>query len=95
MRLELFNKILTKDIAYYDKTKSGELLSRLGSDIATIKSVCSDNLSMIIRNFFQFLGSLIFLWLLSWKLTLLIIVLTPIISFGLLFLFKYIGKQEK
>ena len=61
MRQELFDKIIEKDVSYYDKTKTGELLSRLGNDIATVYSVCSDNLSMIVRNFLQFLGSLLFL----------------------------------
>ena len=95
MRQELFDKIIEKDVSYYDKTKTGELLSRLGNDIATVYSVCSDNLSMIVRNFLQFLGSLLFLWVISWKLTLFIIVITPIISFGLLFLFKVIKKYQK
>ena len=95
MRQELFDKIIEKDIAYYDKTKTGELLSRLGNDITTVYSVCSDNLSMIIRNFLQFLGSLIFLWLISWKLTLFILVLTPIITFVVLIIIKYIKKLQK
>ena len=95
MRQELFDKIVEKDISYYDKTKTGELLSRLGNDIATVYSVCSDNLSMLARNFLQFLGSLIFLWLISWKLTLFILVLTPIISFVILFIIKAMKKHQK
>lgn len=71
------------------------MLSRLGNDITTVYSVCSDNLSMLIRNLLQFLGSLIFLWLISWKLTLFIIVLTPIISFGILIVIKKMKKFQK
>jgi ABC-type multidrug transport system fused ATPase/permease subunit len=95
MRQELFDRIIEKDISYYDRTKTGELLSRLGNDIATVYSVCSDNLSMLIRNLLQFIGSLAFLWVISWKLTTFIIVLTPIISFVILLVIKIIKKYQK
>jgi ABC-type multidrug transport system fused ATPase/permease subunit len=50
---------------------------------------------MLLRNLLQFLGSLVFLWVISWKLTLFIIVLTPIISFVLLLIIKVIKKHQK
>jgi ABC-type multidrug transport system fused ATPase/permease subunit len=95
MRQELFDRLLDKDIAYYDQNKTGELLSRLGNDIATVYSVCSDNTSILLRNGIQFLGSLVLLWVLSWKLTLFILVLTPIISFAILQLMKTMKKIQK
>ena len=95
MRQELFEKILTKDISYYDANKTGELLSRLGSDIATVYSVCSDNISMLLRNFLQLIGSILLLWLISWKLTLFIVILTPIVSFVILKVMTNIKKVQK
>lgn len=50
---------------------------------------------MLIRNFLQFLGSLVLLWLISWKLTLFILVLTPIISFVVLLIIKQMKKLQK
>jgi ABC-type multidrug transport system fused ATPase/permease subunit len=50
---------------------------------------------MLARNFLQFLGSLIFLWLISWKLTLFILALTPVISFIILFIIKAMKKHQK
>lgn len=70
-------------------------MSRIGTDITTVYSVCSDNLSMLIRNILQFIGSLILLWVLSWKLTLFILVLTPIISFIVLIIIKQMKKLQK
>jgi len=95
MRKELFGKLLEKDIEYFDKVKSGDLLSRLTSDVTTVYSASSDNISMLLRNFLQFLGSLIFLWVISWKLTLFIIVLTPIITFVIFFLIKLMKRLQK
>lgn len=51
LRTDLFKNFLSKDIAFYDKNKSGELMSRISSDTATVQSAASDSLSMLIRNF--------------------------------------------
>lgn len=95
MRKDLFTKLVGKDISYYDQNKTGELISRLTSDITVVQSAASDNLSMLIRNLLQFLGSLVFLFIISWKLTTLIIILTPIISFAMLFIIKIMKKYSK
>lgn len=95
LRQELFSKLVEKDIAYYDKNKTGELISRLTSDVTVVESAASDNLSMLLRNLLQFFGSLFFLFLISWKLTVLIIILTPIISFSILFIIRILKKYQK
>lgn len=90
----MFDKLLAKDISYYDKNKTGELLSRLGNDISTIYSVCSDNLSVLFRSIIQFIGSLVLVWLISWKLTVVTLIIT-LSSLGIIFLFKYTKKYQK
>lgn len=50
---------------------------------------------MLIRNFLQFVGSLLLLWVISWKLTLFILVLTPVISFAVLIVIKQMKKLQK
>jgi subfamily B ATP-binding cassette protein MsbA len=84
MRTELFDKLIHKDINYYDVNKSGELISRLTSDIGVVQSAASDNVSIFLRNLVQFVGSLVFLWFISWKLTLFMLIATPIFSIFIL-----------
>ena len=36
LRIELFEKLVQKDISYYDKNKTGELISRLTSDVSQV-----------------------------------------------------------
>lgn len=36
MRTDLFRSILSKDVEFFDSRKTGELLSRLGSDVSVI-----------------------------------------------------------
>lgn len=87
----MFDSILFKDIEFYDKNKTGELLSRISNDISTVYSVCTDNISIFMQSSLQLLGSLALLWFLSWKLTLFIIVLTPLVT---LIIFRLIKKMK-
>lgn len=91
----MFQKLVQKDISYYDKNKTGELISRLTSDVSQVESAASDNLSILLRNIIQFLGSLIFLFLISWQLTTFIIIATPIISFAVIAIVKISKKLKK
>jgi len=51
LRSELFEKFIEKDIEFFDRNKSGELMSRISSDTSIIQSAASDSLSMLLRNF--------------------------------------------
>ena len=95
IRAQLFEALVEKDINYYDTNKTGELISRLTSDVTIVESAASDNISILLRNLVQFFGSLVFLFVISWQLTTLIIVLTPIISFVILFVIRILKKLKK
>lgn len=63
--------------------------------MTVVESAASDNISILLRNLVQFMGSLVFLFIISWQLTSLIIVLTPIITFGIFFVVRILKKLKK
>ena len=87
--------MIGKDIAYYDRNKTGALISRLTSDISVIESAATDNITILIRNLLQFIGSLIFLFKISWKLTVFILVLVPVVAAIVIVLIKKMKKYSK
>ena len=95
MRTQLFDKLVHKDINYYDVNKSGELISRLTSDIGVVQSAASDNISILLRSMVQFIGSLVFLWFISWKLTLFMLIATPVFSIFILLFIRSMKKYKK
>lgn len=95
LRLDLFKNLIEKDINYYDINKSGELVSRLTSDIGVVQNAASDNLSMFLRNVIQLFGSLAFLWVISWPLTVCILIATPLISIILLLIVRVLKRLKK
>lgn len=58
--------------------KTGELISRLSNDINQAKSAISNNLTYLIRNIVNIIGSIVLLFMMSWKLTLIVLTIVPI-----------------
>nr|POF25692.1 abc transporter b family member 25 [Quercus suber] len=68
------------EIAFFDVTRTGELLSRLSEDTQIIKNAATTNLSEALRNLTTAFIGIGFMFSSSWKLTLLALALVPIIS---------------
>ncbi|KAG8506161.1 ATP-binding cassette sub-family B member 8, mitochondrial, partial [Galemys pyrenaicus] len=77
MRRALFSNLLRQDIAFFDATKTGQLVSRLTADVQEFKSSFKLVISQGLRSSTQVVGCLVSLSLLSPRLTLLLMVATP------------------
>lgn len=58
LRETLFSKIMQQEIAFFDKTKTGELVNRLSTDASIVAHSLSQNISDGFRAVFQALGGL-------------------------------------
>ena len=61
--------VLPQEIAFFDVTRTGELLSRLSEDTQIIKNAATTNLSEALRNITTTAIGLGFMFSTSWKLT--------------------------
>jgi ABC-type multidrug transport system fused ATPase/permease subunit len=82
LRNDCYKKFISADIDFHDRIKSGELLSRLGSDISTAKSATSGNLGTLMRHILTSIGNLVILIYMSWKLSLTIFICLPIFIYS-------------
>lgn len=69
VRKNLFSHLISQEIAFFDVTKTGELLSRLSEDTQIIKNAATTNLSEALRNLSTSFIGLGFMLATSWKLT--------------------------
>ena len=53
LRELLFSKILRQEVAFFDKTKTGELVNRLSMDTSVVAQSLSQNISDGLRSTFQ------------------------------------------
>ncbi|XP_043445854.1 mitochondrial potassium channel ATP-binding subunit isoform X1 [Prionailurus bengalensis] len=79
MRRALFSNLLRQDIAFFDAKKTGQLVSRLTADVQEFKSSFKLVISQGLRSCTQVAGCLVSLSMLSPRLTLLLMVATPIL----------------
>ncbi len=79
MRKELFEKLNTLPVGYFDTHSTGDIISHLSYDIDTINSTLSHDLVQVMTSVYTVVGSLIFMWQIS-KVMLLIFVFTVPVS---------------
>mmetsp|Transcript_31539 Transcript_31539/g.36404 ORF Transcript_31539/g.36404 Transcript_31539/m.36404 type:complete len:340 (-) Transcript_31539:2652-3671(-) len=65
MRIELYSSILDQEIAFFDENKSGELISRLGSDTTLLQVVMSQSLPEAVVNIVKAIVSICLIFVIS------------------------------
>jgi ATP-binding cassette subfamily B protein len=79
LRADLFKHLAHLDAAFYDRTKSGELVSRLTADTLQMKSAFGSSASVALRNLFMFAGAVTMMVLTSPKLSAFVLIAIPVI----------------
>lgn len=92
LRKNLFTHLVNQEIAFFDVTRTGELLSRLSEDTQIIKNAATSNVSEILRNLSTAFIGLGFMFATSWKLTLLALVVVPAISIAVRQVGRYLRE---
>ena len=92
IRTDLFNKIETLSLRFFDSTPHGELLSRFTNDIDNIGITLSNSIIELTSNLIQLVGVLIFMLILNVKLALITLIATPFLAIIVTFLIKRTRK---
>lgn len=81
IRNTLLERILSQDVAFYDGTESGQLLSRLTIDLDLMMSPIQSSLSSLLSNILILFGGLIMCYVKSYRLSMLAFVTVGPISY--------------
>ncbi len=65
MRKQLFEKLNTLPVGYFDTHPTGDIVSRISYDIDTINSSLSHDLVQVMTSIYTVIGSLVFMWNIS------------------------------
>ncbi|MGO1118444.1 ABC transporter transmembrane domain-containing protein [Rhodovibrionaceae bacterium A322] len=87
IRQAVYSQVLKLSPAYFETTRTGEILSRLTSDTTVLQVVIGSQASVALRNILMFVGGMVLLIITSPKLTGLVflgvpVVVLPIVIFG-------------
>ncbi|MCK1986127.1 ABC transporter ATP-binding protein/permease [Peribacillus simplex] len=78
IRDQLWKKLLILPVSYFDEHPSGETVSRMTNDTTVVKGLISEHLSNFVTGIISIVGSMIVLFVLDWKMTLLMFTAIPL-----------------
>ena len=79
LRRELFSRLQYQDSRFFDRNRTGDLMTRMSADLDWCRHFISYMEYSIVDCVFMFLGTLILFFCVSWKLTLCLAVVTPVL----------------
>jgi ATP-binding cassette subfamily B protein len=95
IRSKLYQHILTMEPAFFETTRTGEILSRLTTDTTLVQSVVGAGISVTLRCSFLLTGSLIMLSVTNLQLTGLILIIVPLVILPLIIFGRKIRRLSK
>eukprot|EP00667_Euglena_gracilis_P013228 EG_transcript_13641 len=95
LRVDVFRALTIQDMAFFDEQRTGDLMSRLSSDTQVIQDAATVNFSMLLRFVVQILGATVALFMLSWRLTLVMLAIIPVVMIGTVAYGKYVRRIRK
>ncbi|MDI1463723.1 ABC transporter ATP-binding protein [Catellatospora sp. KI3] len=78
LRTAVFDHVQRMPVAFFTRTRTGALVSRLNNDVIGAQRAFSDTLSGVVANLVMLVLTLIVMIQLSWQITLLALVLLPV-----------------
>jgi len=69
LRQDLFAEIMSKDVEFFDTRKTGDLITRLNSDVLLIQEALSTNFASLIKGFLFCISVICILLYISWQMT--------------------------
>ncbi|KAM4053825.1 ABC-type oligopeptide transporter ABCB9 isoform 1-T2 [Anomaloglossus baeobatrachus] len=91
----LFRSLVSQEIAFFDENHTGDIISRLTSDTTIVSDVVSENVNVFLRSLVKAVGVIVFMFSLSWQLSLLTFLGFPIILLVSRVYGKYYKKLAK
>src|SRR6266511_1965955 len=82
VRERLYASLIAQEVGFFDASRTGELVSRLGTDCATLQSLLSAQISMTFRHVITALGGLVLLFITSPRLTVVMLLVVPPVAIG-------------
>ena len=81
LRTGLYEHLNSLPFRFYDTHQIGEIMSRMTGDIEAIRNFIAGGLIQIFEQSIMYVGSLIFVFVLSWQIALILLAITPLLAY--------------
>lgn len=95
IRKALYNHITALSPSFFERVRTGEVLSRLTTDTMLIETVVGSSMSIALRSFVSGIGALLIMLSVSWKLTLMVLMVGPLIVIPVIFFGRRVQRLSR
>jgi len=95
LRNDIYNHIISLSPSYFDRSRSGDLMSRLSTDTTLLQAVITGSVAVALRNFVLLIGGLTMLIITSGKLTEYVLMLMPVVILPVIILGRRVRKLSR
>ncbi len=95
LRNSIFEKLQNLSFSYHDRSHTGKLMTRMTSDVELVRMFLGRGLVMLVSSIVLLIGTLIMLFLMNWKLTLLVMLVIPGVGFIFMLFVKKIMPMSR
>jgi len=95
LRRTLYAHLHAMPLRFFAAARTGDLLSRLGNDVAAIQEAVTGTLLSLLSQLILFVGGVVIILLMAWRLTLLMLAVVPLAMLGMILLGRMIRKISR
>ncbi|HET8650366.1 MAG TPA: ABC transporter ATP-binding protein, partial [Gemmatimonadales bacterium] len=95
LRTRLFAHLLDLDLGFFQRTRGGQLISGLITEVDQVKTIISASLSSFVQNLVLVVTTLFVLSQISWRLTLLTLACVPVLLLGMQVLLRRLRRHAR
>ncbi len=82
MRTDLYNKLQTLPVKYFDTNSTGDIMSRFSNDVDAVGEMLNTTLIQIISGAITIIGTIVLMLYTNWILGLITIIMTPLLTYA-------------
>jgi ATP-binding cassette subfamily B protein len=80
LRIQLFGHLQRLSLGYYERNRTGAIVSRITNDVEALDLLVTDGISSLVQNSLVLAGTVVVLFLLDWRLALATLVVLPLMG---------------
>ena len=80
LRIDLFRHLQHLSLGYYERNRTGAIISRITNDVEALDMLVTDGLSSLVQNSLLLAGTAVVLFILDWRLALATLIVLPLMA---------------
>ena len=80
LRIQLFRHLQRLSLGYYERNRTGAIVSRITNDVEALDLLVTDGISSLVQNSLVLAGTIVVLFILDWRLALATLIVLPLMG---------------